>query len=76
MPHTRDSETTARRSQMFSQLPPSMRRVCAALMTGRSEKQIAADLKLSPHTVHSHVKALYKWFRVHSRAELMAKLLR
>lgn len=53
-----------------------MRRVCAALMTGRSEKQIAADLKLSPHTVHSHVKALYKWFRVHSRAELMAKLLR
>ena len=41
-------------------------------MTGASEKQIASQLGLSPHTTHHYVKTLYRRFGVSSRAEFMA----
>jgi DNA-binding NarL/FixJ family response regulator len=47
-----------------------------ALLAGASEKQIAAKLALSPHTVHQYVKAIYRAFAVQSRGELLAKVLR
>jgi DNA-binding CsgD family transcriptional regulator len=47
----------------------------ACLLTGLSEKQVAARLGLSPHTVHQYVKALYRKLAVSSRAELMARCL-
>ena len=46
------------------------------LLAGDSEKEVATKLGLSPHTVHIHVKKLYKRLDVSSRAELMAKCLR
>lgn len=39
---------------------------------GLTEKQIALRLHRSPHTVHSHLKAVYRALRVTSRAELLA----
>ena len=45
------------------------------LLAGDSEKEVAAKLKLSPHTVHIHVKNVYKRLSVCSRGELMAKCL-
>jgi len=45
------------------------------LLAGDSEKEVAAKLGLSRHTVHIHVKNLYKRLGVCSRAELMAKCL-
>jgi DNA-binding NarL/FixJ family response regulator len=48
--------------------------VLSLLQTGQSEKQIAADLEVSPHTVHDYVKALYRIHGVSSRSELMAQL--
>jgi hypothetical protein len=36
---------------------------------------IAADLGLSTHTVHSHVKFIYGVLGVHSRAEFRALVL-
>jgi DNA-binding CsgD family transcriptional regulator len=54
-----------------SSLPPRLRRVLEALSTGASEKQIAAQLGLSPHTVHQYVKGLFRRYRVHSRMELV-----
>jgi len=45
-------------------------------MTGDSEKQIAAKMKVSPHTVHVYVKQLYKRFGASSRGELMARFVR
>jgi DNA-binding CsgD family transcriptional regulator len=47
--------------------------VLKLLMDGKSEKEIAACLGLSPHTVHVYVKALYREHAVGSRPELMAK---
>jgi len=46
----------------------------AALLTGRSTKEIGCDLGLSVHTVNSYKKALFKRMGVHSQLELCAKL--
>jgi DNA-binding NarL/FixJ family response regulator len=53
-----------------------MRQTLEHLLGGDSEKEVATKLKLSPHTVHVHVKNLYKHFQVCSRGELMARCLR
>lgn len=55
-------------------LPPRMKQTLDELLAGGSEKQIAAKLGISPHTVHNYVKALHQRFEVSSRGELLAKL--
>jgi DNA-binding CsgD family transcriptional regulator len=50
------------------------RQVLELLRRGLGEKQVAAELDVSPHTVHDYVKALYKAHGVASRAELLAKV--
>jgi DNA-binding CsgD family transcriptional regulator len=42
-------------------------RVLLALDSDHGEKQIAAFLAISPHTLHSHVKNIYRKFQVQSR---------
>jgi DNA-binding NarL/FixJ family response regulator len=57
-------------------LSPRMRQTLERLLLGDSEKQIAAHLGVSRHTVHVYVKALYKGFGVCSRGELLARFVR
>jgi DNA-binding CsgD family transcriptional regulator len=45
------------------------------LLDGRSEKQIAREMRLSPNTVHHYVKSIYRRLGVSSRGELSAKWL-
>ena len=52
------------------------RQTLELLLTGNAEKQIAAQLSISKHTVHVYVKSLYKRFGVNSRPELLAKWVR
>jgi DNA-binding CsgD family transcriptional regulator len=54
-------------------LSPRMRQVLACLLEGESEKQAAARLGVSRHTIHEHVKRLHKHFGVASRGELLCK---
>jgi DNA-binding NarL/FixJ family response regulator len=54
-------------------LSPRMQETLVSLLGGDSEKQAAAKLGVSQHTVHVYVKALYKRFDVSSRSELLAK---
>jgi DNA-binding CsgD family transcriptional regulator len=54
-------------------LSPRMAQTLSSLLGGDSEKQVAAKLRLSQHTVHVYVKALYKRYGVSSRGELLAK---
>jgi DNA-binding NarL/FixJ family response regulator len=54
------------------QLSEAQSRVLRLLLAGHAEKKIAEELKLSPHTVHTHVKNIYRALGVRSRAELMA----
>ncbi len=50
-------------------------RVLRVLLKGKSEKEAAELLFLSPHTVHSHVRAIYQYYDVNSRASLMAHFI-
>jgi DNA-binding CsgD family transcriptional regulator len=54
-------------------LSPRERQTLELLLAGNAEKQIAAQLEISRHTVHVYVKSLYKRFGVNSRSELLAK---
>jgi pSer/pThr/pTyr-binding forkhead associated (FHA) protein len=56
-------------------LTPAQHEVLHLVLEGLDEPTIAQRLDRSGHTVHTHVKALFKRFAVHSRAELLAKLL-
>ena len=59
-----------------ARLPPRVRETLYCLLDGDSEKQAAARMGLSRETVHQYVKALYRHYRVASRAELLARVLR
>lgn len=56
-------------------LSPTFRRVLKKLLTGMTEKQIAAELKQPVATTHKYVRTLYKRFGVNGRAGLMALCL-
>jgi DNA-binding NarL/FixJ family response regulator len=46
------------------------------VLCGFDEKVIATRVHRSPHTVHNHLRVIYRVFNVHSRAELLAKILK
>jgi len=50
--------------------------ICWLVKDGFDEKEIAARLFVSPHTVNTHIKNIYRKFGVHSRAELVIALNR
>ena len=54
-------------------LAPRLQPVFRYLLQGDAEKEVAVKLKLSRHTVHRYVQAIYNEFDVHSRGELLAK---
>ncbi|WP_438030101.1 response regulator transcription factor [Sorangium sp. So ce233] len=60
---------------LLAGLAPRLRETLRGLSRGLSEKEIAAELRISPHTVHDYVKALHRHFGVQSRGELLALCL-
>ena len=58
------------------ELTPRAAEVLSHLLAGDGEKQVARRMRLSVHTVHGHVKILYRQFGVSTRAELLALHLR
>lgn len=54
-------------------LTPRQQQVLSLLLDGRTVQKIADQLGLAFHTVHGYVRALYKHFGVHSRAELFRR---
>ncbi len=59
-----------------TRLPPRVQQALSYLLEGDGEKQAAARMGLSRETVHQYVKVLYRHYRVESRAELLARVLR
>ncbi len=63
-------------SHDLTRLPPRLQQALDVMLEGLSEKEAAARLLLSEHTVHQYVKALYRRYRVRSRTELLALWIR
>jgi DNA-binding CsgD family transcriptional regulator len=59
----------------FAGLSDGQRQVLRLLVQGASEKEAAAALHLSYHTIHAHVKQIYRQLGVHSRGELITLCL-
>ena len=53
-------------------LSPTERQIFDLLVHHHTERHIAASLDRSPHTVHVHVKNIYRKLRVNSRKQLAA----
>jgi DNA-binding CsgD family transcriptional regulator len=63
------------RALMDAALTPRQIDVLQRLLTGDSKKQIARQLTLSQHTVHAHIRQIYKTLDVASRGELMSRFV-
>jgi DNA-binding CsgD family transcriptional regulator len=48
--------------------------VACRLVLGATNKQIAADLRISPHTARDHVSSLFTKFGVKTRSQLAVTL--
>jgi PAS domain S-box-containing protein len=59
-----------------SELTARQTEIVARLIAGERVPEIARCMYLSPSTVRNHLVAIYRKFRVHSQAELLATLLR
>jgi len=56
-------------------LTPAQQEILHFVLLGMDEAAIAVKLERSWHTIHTHLKAIFQHFHVHSRAQLIAKLL-
>ena len=56
-----------------SALTSREREVLQGVAAGLSEKKLAGKLSVSPHTVHTHIKKIYRKLQVGSRAEAVLK---
>lgn len=54
-------------------LTPKEKEILHLLVKGLAYKQIAGSLNISPETINSHIKNIYKKLNVHSRSEIAAK---
>ena len=66
---------SSRPNPRIEALAPRLRPVLRSLLAGDSEKQVASKTGLSPHTVHSYTKDLYRTFGANSRGELLAQFI-
>ncbi len=55
-------------------LPSRLMDTVAAMRRGMSRKEIANEMGISPHTVHTYERQLFEKFGVSSRGELLARL--
>ena len=72
---TQSVREALRQNSKLKNLSGAERRVLDLLLTGLSEKEMSGRLKISRHTVHNHVREIYRIFGVHSRAEMIAQFV-
>jgi DNA-binding CsgD family transcriptional regulator len=60
----------------LDELTKAQMEVLRLVLQGLDEATIAERLDRSTHTVHTHLKAIFRQFGVHSRAELIVKAVK
>lgn len=60
-----------RRRDFAARLSAAQRAILPLVLDGYTEPEIAAKLGRSPHTIHDHVRSIYRLLHVGSRAELL-----
>jgi DNA-binding CsgD family transcriptional regulator len=69
-------ETARRRdATTLDQLTPQERRIAHLLAEGRTTREAAAAIFLSPKTVEYHLRSVYRKLGINSRDELAARLV-
>jgi DNA-binding NarL/FixJ family response regulator len=63
----------AAKEQPRAPLSPRERDVLGLLVTGATNREIAAQLHLSPHTVKEHTSSVYRKLEVRNRAEAVQR---
>jgi DNA-binding CsgD family transcriptional regulator len=63
------------RSTVRFHLSPRQKEIVHLIADGLSDKEIAAELGMSPRTVGSHLARVYVLHDVHKRAQLVAAVL-
>jgi len=61
--------------ELMPSLPRAMMPLLLLLLQGHSRKESAQILNLSPHTVSSYIKSIYKHFKVNSQPMLMKRFI-
>jgi DNA-binding NarL/FixJ family response regulator len=62
--------------RIVERLSPRLRQTMQGLVRGLSDKEVASELDLSPHTLHGYKKTLYRRLGVSSRLELATRFAR
>lgn len=73
---TRRTTRHLRVPMLDARLSSAQNHVLDLVLQGLAEKEIAKRLDNSQHTVHNHIRHIYRSLGVSSRAELMAKFVR
>ncbi len=72
----KQQETIIRQTKMIDPLTEREQDVLQLILSGKSNKEIAANLSISENTVKTHVRNIFSKYDISSRAELISTLLR
>lgn len=73
--HAADARAAVRgRTAASPGMSPSDRQIAELVAAGRTNREVAAALFMSPHTVDAHLRKIYRAFGVRRRTELAARL--
>jgi DNA-binding NarL/FixJ family response regulator len=72
----KQQETIIRQTKMINPLTEREQEVLQLILSGKSNKEIAANLSISENTVKTHVRNIFSKYDISSRAELISTLLR
>jgi DNA-binding CsgD family transcriptional regulator len=68
-----ETDWSEEKKALLPSLSPRRRNVLNLVLEGQSRKEMASSLGISVHTLDGYVKDIFRHFRVHSQAELIAR---
>jgi DNA-binding CsgD family transcriptional regulator len=73
VPWLHETDWPEEKKALLPTLSPRRRTVLHLMLEGQSRKEMAATMGISVHTLDGYVKDIFRHFRAHSQAELIAR---